>query len=506
MKILSVDQIRKADKYTIENEPVSSVDLMERAGKACVDFIKDIITKDHRVAVISGQGNNGGDGLVIARHLHNLGYKVRVFVIELNDKGSYDFEINLERLRKEKTVQIDIINKNPDGLLLNDVDIVIDALFGSGLARPVTGLPGEVIDHLNSSGSMVISVDSPSGLFADRYTDPNRGSIVEADITLSLELPKFSMVMPANYRYTGDVVIIPIGLHSGYIQELQVKNSLFSHDDASKIFTVRCRVSHKGDHGHGLLLSGSRGKVGAAILAAQGAVRSGAGLITLHLPYTFSVSVHASLPEVMVSCDEHPDYISVLPSLDGFTAIAIGPGIGKESLTGIVLRELLQKAECPLIIDADALNIISMEPELISFLPPGSVLTPHPKEFERLAGKSKNDFERLERAVEFSVKHNCYIVLKSAHTAVIDPEGYCTFNIEGNAGLAKGGSGDTLTGMILGLICRGYSSGDAARLAVFAHGAAANIVAENSGLDAIVASEVADTLGCVWKDLEESQY
>ncbi|MFO7721816.1 MAG: NAD(P)H-hydrate dehydratase [Bacteroidales bacterium] len=502
MKILSVSQIRDADAYTIAHEPVKSVDLMERAGEACTRVIMDMAGDEAgSILVIAGQGNNGGDGLVIARILADQGFQVTAAIPWIQAKGSPDFEINQKRLRGAavKVIRLKEAGHLPDPAAF---DLVVDALFGSGLNRPVSGLIGEVIDRVNNAGAFVISIDIPSGLFADRYTDPDAGAIMMADITLALELPKLVMLMPGAYTFTGECILVPIGLHPDYIRDAKSPYEIFTIDDALELFMPRGRVAHKGSYGHALLLAGSRNRMGAALLAAGGALRSGTGLLTVALPGGSAAPLNARLPEAMVLHDPDNEVLTALPELSPYTAVAAGPGLGTRQATQAVILELLKKGKVPLVLDADALNILAENPEWLRLLPACSVLTPHPKEFERLAGKAGNDFQRLEMAIAFANKHQCFIVLKSAFTVVVSPDGQCSFNFNGNAGLAKGGSGDVLTGIILGLLCRGYANEDAARLAVYLHARAAELAAEYTGLDAMLASDVIQELRTAWRELE----
>lgn len=501
MKILPVPLVREADAYTIAHEPVASFDLMERAGMACVDVIAGKVNPETPVVVVSGQGNNGGDGLVIAWHLNTLGYNVHVLILKLQEKGSPDFEINLNRCT-DAGVQVSFIIAEDEIPAFLPGAVLVDALFGSGLSRPVTGLAASLIGAMNRSGCSIIAIDIPSGLFADSYTNDAAGAIVQASLTLSLELPKLGMMMPCNYRYTGALLVVPIGLDPGFIECAFSPWSLFTPADAASLFKPRSRIAHKGNFGHGLLLAGSREKGGAALLAAKAALRCGAGLLTAHIPGCLATAMNVALPEAMLSIDSDAGCISAIPDLSGYNAIAAGPGLGRLPVTESVVKKLLNESRTSVILDADALNILAARPEWLKMLPLNSILTPHPKEFERLAGKSPNEFERLRKAVGFASEYRCYIVLKSAFTTVIDPAGQCSFNLAGNAGLAKGGSGDTLTGIILGLLCRGYAPWDAARLGVCIHGRAAELAAQTLGLDAILASDVAESIGLVFKELE----
>ena len=502
MKILSTQQIRAADAYTIEHEPIASIDLMERAGSECAGIIAKMLKPGMRVLVFAGQGNNGGDGLVIARLLGKRGFNVSVVIAASNPVGSKDFEVNLDRLA---TTGVDVI-KVDDNSQMPDVEgyqLAIDALFGSGLTRPVGGLYAKVIQAINTSNVRVVSIDIPSGLFVDCHSDTEEGAIVRADITLSLELPKLALLMPENYKYTGEWRVVPIGLSREFIDAEETNHTVFTFHAAVDIFKLRGRVSHKGNYGHGLLLAGSRNKAGAALLAAHSTLRSGAGLLTTHIPSCIIPQMNTSLPEAMVSADVNAEHLTGLPDLKPYTAVAAGPGIGIRPETASMIKNLLKEYSSYLVLDADALNILASNPGWLKELPAETILTPHLKEFDRLAGSSTNSFDRLDKARKFATRYRCYLVLKSAWTAVVSPDGNCTFNIFGNAGLAKGGSGDVLTGIILGLLCRGYSPSESSRLAVFLHARAAEVCAEKSGMDAILASDICNNLHTVFKSMEK---
>lgn len=501
MKILPVQLVREADAFTIAHEPIQSVDLMERAGAACALEISALTDRLAPVAVIAGQGNNGGDGLVIARLLHEMGYRIQIFIMAFGNKGTPDFEANLRRVELAEIPITWMYQKEniPD---FSGFRVLIDAIFGSGLTRPVTGLAAEVIAGINDSGAQIIAIDMPSGLCSDEWTNPDEGAIVEAAVTLTLEIPKLSLLMSRNFRYVGCMRVIPIGLHKEFIRQASTPWSLFAMEEAQQVFMPRGRVAHKGHFGHGLLIAGSRDKGGAALLAAKSALRSGAGLLTAHVPGCLATAINVALPEAMLSIDFGDGFVADTPNSAGYTAVAIGPGLGSHPDTEAVLENLLQTASAPLLLDADALNILARNKPWLKMLPPITLLTPHPKEFERLAGSSGNEFQQLQTAVQFAAEYGCVVVLKSAFTTVINPDGQCSFNVNGNAGLAKGGSGDTLTGIILGLLCRGYVAWDAARLGVYIHARAAELAAQTCGLDAILASEVTEKIGEVYKELE----
>ncbi len=502
MKILPVEKIREADAYTIKNEPVSSVDLMERAAGKIFKWMKKRIKKDRNIYVFSGPGNNGGDGLVVARKLSKSNYNVKVYIVKFSDKTSDDFKINLERLKKETQVTVEeISNENnifPD---INAGDIILDAIFGSGLTRAVKGIAGEVIDKINASSAVKIAVDTPSGLFADKPSLIDGNHIVHADYTLSFQFPKLAFFMPENDRFTGDWHILDIGLHPDYINSVQTENFFTLKEDVKPILKKRPKFSHKGTYGHALLIAGSYGKMGAAVLAAHGCLRSGAGLLHVHLPKSGYTIMQTALPEAMISLDRYENYFSQIPDLSQYNAIGIGPGLGKEHQSQMALKILIQEFKNPVVFDADALNILSENPTWLQFLPPGSILTPHPKEFERLAGKWGNGFERLEMQRNFSKKYNVYVVLKGAYTSVCTPDGKCYFNSTGNPGMATAGSGDVLTGIITGLLAQRYSPGQAAVLGVFLHGLAGDFAADKKGFEAMIAGDMVNNLGKAFKKL-----
>jgi NAD(P)H-hydrate epimerase len=504
MKILDVNKIREADQYTIQNEPIASIDLMERAGKNCVKWIKKRLHDKQTVYVFSGPGNNGGDGLVIARHLAEKSYDVRVILVLFTDKFSDDFQINLRRIEAMKKVPVIKLKDARDLPPIPGGSLIVDSIFGSGLNRPVSGLAADVIDYINKAAeSVVVSIDIPSGLFADTLSDPKKGAIVRADYTLSLQLPKYSYMFAEHELFVGELHIIPIGLHEEFLQNVTAKALLMDKYEVRPLLKKRYRFSHKGTYGHGLLIAGSYGKAGAAILAAQGALRSGIGLLTTHIPSKAVNPLQTAVPESMLSIDEHESCFANIPDLDRFNAIGVGPGLGMDKLSHTALKLLIQTANVPLVLDADALNILSENKTWLSFLPPGSILTPHPKEFERLAGKSSNSMERVSKQIEFAVKNQVFVVLKGAYTSIVSPTGKLFFNGSGNPGMATAGSGDVLTGIILGLLAQNYPPLEAALLGVFLHGYAGDLAAKKIGQEALVSGDIVRYLGKAYNKLRE---
>lgn len=499
IKILPVDKIREADAYTITNEPVESIDLMERAALACYEWLRPFLKKKSCVRILCGPGNNGGDGLAIARMLAEDEIDTAVWIPDFTKKRSKDFNINLERLYKSGKVEViefSDIEKMPE---IEEEFVIVDAILGSGLTKPVQGFVAEVIDKINESEAVCVSIDIPSGLFADESTE--QGGIIKADYTLSFEFPKYAFLFAQNEVYVGDWHVLPIGLHNSYIDEVEVKNYFTTAKTCMEILQSRSKFAHKGNFGHALLIAGSNTKMGAAVLASRAALRSGLGLLTTHIPFKGNHILQTAVPEAMISLDRFENYFSEVPNLTPYNAIGVGPGLGTEEQSHNALKVLIQNARVPLVFDADALNILAENKTWLGFMPPNTILTPHPKEFERIAGKADDDFERIEMAKDLAVKHQLIIVLKGAHTAVCSPRGNTFFNSTGNPGMASGGSGDVLTGIILGLLAQSYTPMEASILGVFIHGLASDLALKKKGHEALIASDMIDNLGRAFKKL-----
>ncbi|MBC34928.1 MAG: bifunctional ADP-dependent NAD(P)H-hydrate dehydratase/NAD(P)H-hydrate epimerase [Bacteroidetes bacterium] len=498
MKILPVEDIRKADQFTIENEPIASIDLMERASEACVEWMLPYLKQESNIRIVCGLGNNGGDGLAIARLLAAKDYKVDVIILSFSTQQSEDFRINLERLKDVKC-EIHSVKNSAHFPSINAEDIVIDAIFGSGLSKPVKGFIGECIHRINDSKAVTISIDIPSGLFADQNSTDENGYIIKADYTLSFEFPKYAFFIPENNEFVGDWHVLPIGLLTEFTDKLDPKNLMLTASSSYNFLKSRRKFSHKGTYGHGLLISGSTGKFGAAVLAAKAALRTGIGLLTAHVPTKGNDILQTAVPEAMLSLDRFENYFSEIPELNTYNAIGVGPGLGMEEQSQNALKYLIQNVGQPIVFDADALNILAENKTWLGFLNPNCILTPHPKEFERLAGKADNDFDRLEMLKDFAVKHQVYMILKGAHTAIADPLGNCYFNSTGNPGMATGGSGDVLTGMLLSLMAQGYTALEASILGVFLHGLAGDLAAKKKGYEALIAGDIVDYIGKAFK-------
>ena len=493
MKILSTKQIKELDATTIINENISSVDLMERASRSCLNKILQYADEEKNYLIFCGKGNNGGDGLCIARLLCDRNRNVSVYIINHRENTSVEFNHQLESLQKKYSDVVNFINVEKD---LEDINfkhsIVIDAILGSGINKPTESLLLNCISHINQHTTFTIAIDVPSGIITD-YPVIQGGAII-ADVTLTFQQPKFSFMFPEIRLHVGKLEILDIGLDKDYIKQINTPFHYINISLIRKIKLSRPFHSHKGNFGHALLICGQKGMMGAAHISGKACLRSGAGLLSLKVPACGVSIIQQSLPEAICLEDEEINFISSLPDVSQYSAIGIGCGIGREKQTQNVLKLLIQNYSGKLVIDADALNILSENKTWLSFLPAFTILTPHPKEFDRIAGTHSNSFERFKTAQELAKKHRIIIVLKGANTACIMPDGNVFFNSTGNPGLAKGGSGDALTGIITGLLARGYAPNHAVLLGVFIHGLAADLALNKNHVESLLISDVIDKL------------
>ncbi len=472
---------------------------MERASESCARWLEENGYDNLSYSIFCGKGNNGGDGLALARMLSAKGNIVVVYILEFGHKGTEDFQHNLAKLHGLPAT-IRFIQSEEHFPEIPDDDVIIDALLGSGINRPLEGVTAALVDHLNATNNEIISIDIPSGLFVDKSSTGN--TIKKASQTLSFQCYKPAFMVAENEAYTGEVHILDIGLHPAFWELHQPAYEWIDARLVNSIYKPRKKFSHKGTYGHALLVAGGLGKMGAAILAARACVRSGVGLLTMQIPGHGLQIMQTAVPEAMCITDRNDEMHSVpLSDLSPFTVIGIGPGIGKEEPTVKMLEALLQHIRRPVVLDADALNIISMRPHLLQMVPPQSVLTPHPKEFERIFGRSGNDFERIDAAMQQAVLHQLVIVLKGRYTFIATPSGKGYFNATGNAGMATGGTGDVLTGIITGLIAQQYSPEQAAAFGVHWHGLAGDIAGSFYTEESLIASDIPDALGPALKKI-----
>ncbi len=493
MKLLSAQQCQQWDAYTIQHEPIASIDLMERAGLACTEWLLDHQYNTMPLMIFCGKGNNGGDGLVIARLMIEAGTAVTVYVLEYGSKGTDDIQRNLEKLHLLSN-DIHFI-QSPDAFPVNErYSLVIDALFGTGLNRPLHDLAAALAKHISQSNAKVIAIDVPSGMPVDNFFAD--AQVVKAHLTLTFQSLKYAFLLPEYGKYTGEITVLDIGLMHSYLSTIDAVAELVEQQDAACLLKRRDRFSHKGTYGHALLISGNKGKMGAAVLAVRACLRSGVGLLTACVPNEELLIVQTAVPEAMVIIRE-----TGLPDMHAYSAIGAGPGLGLSTKEKDLLFELLQQNNKPVVLDADALTILSQHAEKLTSIPPGSLLTPHPKEFDRLFGASENSLERYRKAIQLSAQYHFIIILKGHHTLVA-AHGRAWFNTTGNAGMAKGGSGDVLAGVLTALLAQGYEPLHAAKLGVYLHGLAGDIALEQQSVESLLPSDLIESLGSAFNKLK----
>ena len=488
-----------ADNYTIEHEPITSVDLMERAANAFFTNISLKYSNQEKYCIFCGKGNNGGDGLAVARMLSLNNKDVSIFIVNYTDSASDDFLTNYERLLSLKNVHCTITELSEfHNVTIPQNAIVIDSIFGSGLNRPITGFTAKYISYLNTLPNIKIAIDIPSGLYADSPIDKN-SIVFQADETITFQSPKLQFMFAENTQYIGNLTIENIQIQHPFTQtETPLE---FVTQEKTKI-KERDIFAHKGTYGHALLIAGSYGKMGAAVLASKACLRSGCGLLTIHCPEKGLNILQTSIPEAMSSIDTNPTIISNIPSDEKYSAIGIGPGIGIDDKTINALSIFLKHNDKPLVLDADALNIIAQNPDLWQYIKPHSIITPHPKEFDRLTHSHSTGFERFQTQIAFAKEHNCIVVLKGHYTSIATPNGEVYFNSTGNPGMATAGSGDVLTGIILSLLAQKYDPIEAAKIGVFIHGLAGDYAKKKLGETSLIASDIVNNLPFAIQDCQ----
>jgi len=495
MKLFNTASVKEIDAYTIAHEPITSIDLMERASQRFVAVLKGYYSHTNRFVVFAGPGNNGGDALAVARMLAGEKYEVVAYLFNPNKKLSIDCLNNKERLRSVAGISLVEVSGQFVPPVFKPSDVVIDGLFGSGLTRPLSGGFAHVVKYINQHAPEVVSIDIPSGLFGEDNLKNNEEAIICASRTITFQFPKLAFFFSENARYTGDFEVVDIGLHPTVLSEKKTDIFYTGQHEAAALLKTRGRFSHKGTYGHALLIAGQKGKTGAALLAGKSTLRCGAGLLTMHLPASAYPIAQSALPEAMNSYDENDDFLTTLPNLAPYNAIAIGPGMGTSEQSAKLMVQLLESVTVPLVIDADGLNLLAGNRELFNKLPKQTILTPHPKEFDRLFGDHTSAYARHLTALSAARERGVYIVLKGAYSTVYSPSGKCCFNSSGNPGMATAGSGDVLTGMLLGLLAQRYAPGEAARLGVYLHGVAGDVARSKQSEEAMIASDITESLG-----------
>jgi hydroxyethylthiazole kinase-like uncharacterized protein yjeF len=500
MKIFSKEQIYEGDLLTAKKQNISSTELMERAGTQIFNWIHQRMQGAQvPIHVFCGIGNNGGDGLVLARQLVNYGYNVHTYVVNCSDKRTQDFLINYDRIKQTTKKWPIMLNCKADFPPIGPDDIIVDAVFGIGLNRPPNDWVKSLFQHFKESKAFTLAIDLPSGLYADKVPKDENG-VVWADYTLSFQSPKLVFFLPDTSKYTRQWEVLDIGIDLEFLQQTETEVELIGKNEMLPIYKPREKFSHKGTYGHGLLIGGSYGKIGAMLLSGRGMLASGAGLVTVYVPKCGYMPMQTALPEAMVITDIDDDILTAIKYDIEPTAIGIGMGMGTNEKTHVAFQMFLKTNNLPLIIDADGINLLSKHEGDLGLIKPQTVFTPHPKELERLLGKWKDDFDKLKKAKAFSKKYKCILVIKGAHTITVFQD-KLYINSTGNPGLATGGTGDVLTGIITGLIGQGYEPLTASLFGVYLHGKSADIAVNDYSYQSLTASHIIDYLGQAYLDL-----
>ena len=505
MKILSSPQLKELDRYTIVHEPIASIDLMERAAHALTNAIIRRWDKSFEIVVFAGPGNNGGDALAVARMLSQRGYHVEVYLFNTKGKLSEECQTNLNRLKTCGSIYFTEVSTQFDPPALTEKHLVVDGLFGTGLNKPLNGGFAAVVRYINATKAQVVSIDIPSGLMGEDNTYNARTNIIRADVTLSIQLPKLAFFFPENEDLVGEWELLSIDLKQEFIDAAESPYHIMEEDEIRSMVNPRKRVAHKGCFGHALLIAGSYGMAGASILSAKACLRSGVGVLTVHVPIHNHDLLQTCVPEAIVHTDIHERYFAEPVELGRYKAIAIGPGLGQEEDTALAMMEQIQGTSLPLVLDADAINILSTHRNWLGRIPKRSILTPHIGELERLTGKCMDTYERLSKVKELAAYLQSYIIVKGAWTCIVTPEGNFHFNPTGNPGMATAGSGDVLTGILLALLAQGYTQEEACKLGVYIHGMAGDIAAEEMTEISMTSSDIVQALPAAWKKITRTQ-
>ena len=504
MKIFTAAQIHELDKYTIENEPIESIDLMERAAKALTRAIMDEYNSLMPVIVFAGPGNNGGDALAVARMLAENNYTVTVYLFNVNGKLSNDCAVNKVRLMDNRRVKNFIeVRQEFEPPVLEEGMLIIDGIFGSGLNKPLAGGFASLVKYINSSAATVVSIDVPSGLMTEDNTYNVRANIIHADLTLTLQHVKLAFLFKENQPYVGRLKVLDIRLSKEGIQKLDANYTMLEENDVRQMIQPRSAFAHKGDMGHALLIAGSYGMGGAAVLAAKACLRAGCGKLTVHSPKKNNMVLQISVPEAIIQLDREETTFSEPIDTEEYHVVGIGPGIGTSEQSAIAMISQIRRSQCPIVADADALNMLGTHRSWMQQLPKGMILTPHPKELDRMEGNSADSYERLVKASNLAERIQGYVILKGHYSALCMPDGHVIFNSTGNAGMATAGSGDVLTGIITGLLARGYKQAEACLLGMYLHGLAGDIAAKELGEESLIASDLIQYLPKAFKRLNE---
>ncbi len=501
MKLFTTRQIAGIDRYTIDNEPIADIDLMERASTEMYHRLRIRIDTSLPVHFFAGPGNNGGDALALARMFAESGNECFVYLLKSGKPLFGSPAINWKRLVDQGMATLCTISSEKDFPLLHPNDPLVDGLFGSGFSRPLSGLPAALVKHINNAGCRVYAIDIPSGLAGEDNGGNQAGHIIRATHTLTLQFPKLSLLFPESGQFTGELEVVDIGLHPDGIAAVETPYHMTGQSWVRDRLPERPKFSHKGTFGHALLIAGSYGKMGAAVLAAGGCLRTGVGLLTAHIPGKGYTIMQTAVPEVMCSIDKSDKVFSSPPTMEKISAVGIGPGLGTDPVTKSAYFELLQEIRVPMVADADGLNLVAGDPGMLHA---GSVITPHPVEFMRLFGETADSWQRLQLLREVAQKYNIVVVLKGAYTQTALPTGEVYFNPTGNPGMSTAGSGDVLTGIILSLLAQGLPPGDAAICGVYLHGLAGDLASLKFSQPSLIASDISLFLGKAFRKIYDT--
>lgn len=503
MKLFTGSQIKEQDTYTIEHEPIKAIDLMERAAKAITHAITERWDQRKKVVVFAGPGNNGGDALAVARMLSEQGYTTNCYLFNIHDKLSDECAANKLRLLDQKRVNnFTEITVNFDPPVLDENTLIVDGIFGVGLNKPLAGGFASLVKYINQSKATVVSIDIPSGLMAEDNTYNVKANIIKADLTLTIGQKKLSMMLADNQPYFGELKILDIRLSKEYTERTDSRYNIIEASDIRPLLRKRNEFAHKGQMGNALIVAGCYGMAGAGVLATKACLRTGVGRVTARIPKRNYNIMQISVPEATLRIDTEETCFANPINSEDFDALGIGPGLGTQENTAIAMISQIRSSQCPIVIDADALNILSNHRAWMQQLPKGIIMTPHPKELDRLTGNVSNGcYERLTKTQELANRLQAYIILKGHYSVLCTPDGKAFFNSTGNAGMATAGSGDVLTGILTALCARGYSQQEACLLGMYLHGLAGDIAAREKGMESLIASDIIDNLPLAFKEL-----
>ena len=504
MKIFTTAQIRELDKYTIEHEPIASLDLMERAARVLTQVVVQEWTVATPIVIFAGPGNNGGDALAMARMLSEQNYQVNVYLFNISGHLSADCAANKQRLLDTKLAKNFVeVSTEFDPPVLDSNTLVIDGLFGSGLNKPLAGGFASLVKYINASPSKVVSIDVPSGLMTEDNAYNVRANIIRANMTLTLQHPKLSFLFPENQQFVGQLRVLDIKLSKEGIEKIEASFTMIEESDVRERLLTRSPFAHKGQMGTALMIAGCYGMAGAAVLATKACLRAGVGKVVVNSPRRNIPILQTAIPEAVVRSGSEETIFAETIDTDDYQAMGIGPGLGQSEQTAIALIAQLRRTQCPIVADADAINILGNHRAWLQQLPKEIILTPHPKELDRLEGHSADTYERITKACNLAERLKGYVILKGHYTAICCPDGHVMFNTTGNAGMATAGSGDVLTGILTGLLARGYKPQDACIVGVYLHGLAGDLAAKEIGEESLIAGDIIQYIGKAFKRLKD---